>query len=58
MGDREVLGCDVEAKHGEGGGKAWLNWVGSLGESWLLRIRSTMEGEAAVGTANELDRWR
>lgn len=58
MGDPEVLGCGVEGKHEDGGGKAWLNWAGRLSESWVLRIRSTKEGEVAVGRANELDRWR
>lgn len=58
MGDREELGSDVEAKHGGGGGKAWLKWAGNLSESWVSRIRNTTEGEVAVGTANELDRWR
>lgn len=58
MGDLEELGSDVEAKHGDGGGKAWLKWAGNLSERWVWRIRNTTEGEVAVGTANELDRWR
>lgn len=33
MGDQEVLGCGVEAKNGEGGGKPSLNWAERLSES-------------------------
>lgn len=58
MGDRGGLGYDVEGEYGEVGGKAWPERVGSLSENRVLRIRDTTEGEAAVGTANELDRWR